>query len=188
MPSRSPSSSRPARTESAVLRGAHQCLHPGDRRRKDDEEIRVEAHLQRGVLHEQAGNKEAAIKDYSEIDQARSHRTRSPTSIEATSTTSSASTICAIADYTEAIKLDPTDPDAFNNRGQAYDNKGEYDLAIADYTQSIRLNSDNARAFFNRGLALAIKGEHQRAVADFTQAIKLEPRRRRGLCQSGGGL
>ena len=45
----------------------------------------------------------------------------------------------AIADYTEAIKLDPTDPDIFNNRGQAYDTKGEYDLAIADYTQPIRL-------------------------------------------------
>src|SRR5262245_47728546 len=34
---------------------------------KDDEEIRAEAHLQRGVLHESAGNRDAAIKDYSEI-------------------------------------------------------------------------------------------------------------------------
>src|SRR5688572_5127360 len=33
---------------------------------KDNEDIRIEAHLQRGVLYELAGDKEAAIKDYSE--------------------------------------------------------------------------------------------------------------------------
>src|SRR5262245_36833906 len=32
---------------------------------KDDEDIRVEARLQRGVLHESAGDKDAAIADYS---------------------------------------------------------------------------------------------------------------------------
>ena len=90
-------------------------------------------------------------------------------------TISLASTTCAIADYTQAIKLDPTDPDTFNNRGQAYDSKGEHDLAIADYTESIRLDATTPRAFFNRGLAYANKGEYQRAVADFSEAIKLEP-------------
>ena len=43
----------------------------------------------------------------------------------------------------------------FNSRGQAYDNKGDYDLAIADYTQSIRLSRDNPRAYFNRAVALS---------------------------------
>ena len=141
---------------------------------KDDEEIRAEAHLQRGVLHELAGNREAAISDYSEIIKL------DPTNAVAYFNRGNAydqlgEHDLAIADYTEAIKLDPTDPDAFNNRGQAYDNKGEYDLAIADYTESIRLAKDNPRAFFNRGLALAIQGEPERAVADFSQAIKLEP-------------
>src|SRR5436190_69066 len=77
---------------------------------------------------------------------------------------------------TEAIKIDPTDPDVFNNRGQAYDAQGESDSAIADYSESIRLNRDNPRAFFNRGLAYANKSEYQRAVADFNAAIKLDPR------------
>src|SRR5262245_27055246 len=33
---------------------------------KDNEDLRAEAHLQRGVLLELAGDKEAALKDYSE--------------------------------------------------------------------------------------------------------------------------
>ena len=142
---------------------------------KDNDDIRAEALLQRGVLNEFAGNKEAAIEDYSAV-------------IELDSTSAVAffnrgnvhdqqgDYDRAIADYTEAIKLDASDPDVFNNRGQAYDNKGEYDLAIADYSESIRLNRDNPRAFFNRGLAHANKGDYQRAIDNFSQAIKLEPR------------
>jgi tetratricopeptide (TPR) repeat protein len=40
----------------------------------------------------------------------------------------------AIADYNQAIQLNPKYAKAFNNRGFAYNNKGEYDRAIADYT------------------------------------------------------
>src|SRR6516165_6325757 len=45
----------------------------------------------------------------------------------------------AIADYDEAIRLDP-DALAFNHRGIAYYNKKDYDQAIADYDEAIRLN------------------------------------------------
>ena len=47
----------------------------------------------------------------------------------------------AIADYSEAIRLDPTFARAFNNRGAAYAAKQDYDRAIADYNQAIRLES-----------------------------------------------
>jgi len=46
----------------------------------------------------------------------------------------------AIADYSEAIRLDPNYAKAFNNRGDAYRDKGEYDRATADYNQAIGLN------------------------------------------------
>ena len=48
--------------------------------------------MQRGVLYEQGGDREAAIKD-----------------------------------YTEAIKLDPSNAVAYFNRGNAYDQMGEHD-------------------------------------------------------------
>jgi tetratricopeptide (TPR) repeat protein len=82
----------------------------------------------------------------------------------------------AIADYTEAIRLDPKDGRVFNNRGFAYALKGEYDRAIADYNEAIRLNPKDAKAFNGRGLAYALNGEYDRAIADYNEAIRLNPK------------
>ena len=46
----------------------------------------------------------------------------------------------AIADFTEAIRLNPKDAEAYYSRGGAYGEKGDYDKAIADFTEAIRLN------------------------------------------------
>src|SRR5262244_419059 len=46
----------------------------------------------------------------------------------------------AIADYDQAIKLDPNYARAFYNRGISYDDKGLHDRAIEDYTHAIRLS------------------------------------------------
>ena len=142
---------------------------------KDDDDILTEALLQRGVLYELAGDKEAAIGDYSEVIKL------DPTSAIAFFNRGNVHDQLgdldrALADYSEAIKLDPSDPDIYNNRGQVYDAKGDPDAAIADYSQSIRLSRDNSRAFYNRGLAFANKSDYERAVADFNEAIKLDPR------------
>ncbi|MDR2700912.1 MAG: CHAT domain-containing protein [Spirochaetaceae bacterium] len=79
----------------------------------------------------------------------------------------------AIADYTQAIALEPKDYYAYNNRGLAYVAKGELDRAIADYTQAIALNPKYDAAYNNRGIAYAAKGELDRAITDYTRAIKL---------------
>ena len=39
----------------------------------------------------------------------------------------------AIADYDQAIRLNPNKPNFFNNRGNAYRSKEDYDRALADY-------------------------------------------------------
>jgi Flp pilus assembly protein TadD len=44
-----------------------------------------------------------------------------------------------MADYNQAIKLDPEFASAYNNRGFAYDKKGDTDRAIADFTRAIKL-------------------------------------------------
>ena len=63
----------------------------------------------------------------------------------------------------------------FNNRGNAYLGKGEYDLAIADYNQAIRLKPDYALAFSNRGNAYKAKDECDHAIRDYDQATLLDP-------------
>ena len=82
----------------------------------------------------------------------------------------------AIADYTEALRLNPRDEALYYNRGNAHYCKAEYDRAIADYTEAVRLDPRNAWAFGNRGKAHALRGEHGRAVADFGRVLHLDPK------------
>ena len=82
----------------------------------------------------------------------------------------------AIADCTEAIRLDPKLAVAYNNRGFAWNEQEEYDRAIADYDEAIRLDPKYAAAYSNRGFAWHDKGEHDRAIADYTEAIRLDPK------------
>jgi lipoprotein NlpI len=80
----------------------------------------------------------------------------------------------AIADYTEAMRLNPSLAHVYlNRRGYAYHAKGEYDRAIADYDEAIRMNPNYALAYHDRGFAHFAKGEHDRAIADYTEAIRL---------------
>ena len=57
----------------------------------------------------------------------------------------------AIADCTEAIRLNPKDAKFYYNRGNAYGRKGEYDKAIADCTEAIRLDPKHALSYCGRG-------------------------------------
>lgn len=64
---------------------------------------------------------------------------------------------------------------AFNNRGNAYYDKKDYDRAIADYNEALRLDPVFALAFYNRSCAYRDKGDNDRAVDDYIQAILLDP-------------
>jgi lipoprotein NlpI len=80
-----------------------------------------------------------------------------------------------IADYTEAILLDPKNADAFNNRGNAWLLKGDNDRAIADYTEPIRLDPTNGGAFNNRCWAGAVTGQLEQALEDCETSLTLRP-------------
>jgi tetratricopeptide (TPR) repeat protein len=104
----------------------------------------------------------------------------------------------AIADYTEAIRLQPRNALAYNNRGSAYTYVGDFDRAIEDYTEAIRFNAvppavgARLNVYYNRGFAYAQKGDSDRAVADFTEAISRAPQSAlsysmRGIVYLAGG-
>ncbi|HCK84835.1 MAG TPA: hypothetical protein DHW63_10060 [Hyphomonadaceae bacterium] len=81
----------------------------------------------------------------------------------------------AIADFTEAIRLEPR-AEAFAFRGVAYYDQGDHARAIADYNEAIRLDPRLALAFNNRGLAHYDQGNLARAIADYNEAVRLDPR------------
>ncbi len=81
----------------------------------------------------------------------------------------------AIADWSEAIKLDPNYVHAYNDRAKAYRAKGDYEHSIADYSEAIKLDPHHAVAYKGRGIAFLLSGPTVKAEADFQQAADLDP-------------
>ncbi len=81
-----------------------------------------------------------------------------------------------IADYTEAIRLNPLHVDAYNNRGVEYQALGEVDKAFADYSEAIRLDPHYAISYSNRGALREMRGDYAGALADNDTAIRLNSR------------
>jgi tetratricopeptide (TPR) repeat protein len=82
----------------------------------------------------------------------------------------------AIADYTEAIRLNPKDAEVYERRGAAKYDRGDYDGAIADESVAIRLDPKDASAYVKRGQAYRDKGDYAKAIADYNEAIRLHPK------------
>ena len=81
----------------------------------------------------------------------------------------------AVRRYSEAIRLNPKDPTAYNNRGYAYAYKHDFDKAITDYSEAIQRDRKYAKAYCNRGAADDSLGKPDEAITDFTTAIQLDP-------------
>jgi D-alanyl-D-alanine carboxypeptidase len=84
----------------------------------------------------------------------------------------------ALADFNEAIRLDPKSARAFGNRGVLYVHKRDYDKALADFNEAIRLDPNNALAFCNRGRAKRNINDAN-GNADIAKARQLDP----SVCQ-----
>ncbi|MDR1149287.1 MAG: tetratricopeptide repeat protein [Spirochaetaceae bacterium] len=83
----------------------------------------------------------------------------------------------AIADFSEAICLDPNDAGVYYMRGNMYFlNKNDHDKAIADFDRAIKLDRNDAEAYYYRGLAYQMgRKDFAHAITDFTEALRLDP-------------
>ena len=81
----------------------------------------------------------------------------------------------AVADYNEAIRLDPKSGKAFVGRGEVFGSRGDFERAIADYNEAIRLNPKSSVAYFARGRSYLFAGSVEKALADFNQASAHAP-------------
>ena len=79
----------------------------------------------------------------------------------------------AIADFSEAIRLNPMVIAAYVNRAAAYTRKGDLDKAIADYNEIIRLDPHSIQAYRLRAAVYQSKGSSEKAEDDLMQAIRM---------------
>jgi hypothetical protein len=66
-------------------------------------------------------------------------------------------------------------PLAYNNRGAAFEQRGQLAKAIADYNMAITLNRFDYKACNNAGILYGKKGEFHKAVKYFDMAIERNP-------------
>jgi tetratricopeptide (TPR) repeat protein len=64
----------------------------------------------------------------------------------------------AIADYTEVLRLDPKDGQAYCERGETYLSADRFNLALKDFDSALKLNPNDAQA--RTGLAWALFGKN----------------------------
>jgi len=81
----------------------------------------------------------------------------------------------AIADWTEAILLDPNFALAYYKRGLAKSALGDKRGAILDYDKAIELDPNYALAYYKRGNTKSDLGDKRGAILDYDKAIELNP-------------
>jgi tetratricopeptide (TPR) repeat protein len=76
----------------------------------------------------------------------------------------------AILDCNEALKLNPNNTTAYNNRGGAYAMLKDYQTALADFDKAISIDSKYADAYNSRGRVKQVLGDQDGACADWQLA------------------
>ena len=79
--------------------------------------------------------------------------------------------LSAIQDYYEALKLNPKNVTAYNNRGAARLMLKDFKGSVEDFTLAIALDSNNANAYDNRGRAKQALGDSIGACEDWHAAV-----------------
>jgi tetratricopeptide (TPR) repeat protein len=74
-----------------------------------------------------------------------------------------------------AIKQNPEQSEAYNNRGNAYRNLKNNRKAMQDYARAIKLDPKFYQAYNNRGNVYFDQRNYRKAIADYNQSISLNP-------------
>jgi tetratricopeptide (TPR) repeat protein len=81
----------------------------------------------------------------------------------------------AAAEFREALRINPADPEVINNLGLALLHEGRIEDAVADFHEALRIDPTLARTYYNLGNALLQRGNTQEAVAQYREALRIDP-------------
>ena len=81
----------------------------------------------------------------------------------------------AIADLSEAIKINPKDAGTYEQRAAMEMKMQQYDKALPDYSQAIKFNPNEIRNYLYRGYIYELQKDKKNAMADTESALKIDP-------------
>ena len=79
----------------------------------------------------------------------------------------------AMAEYDEAIRLNPMNRLAYYHRGTAYLDLGQYQPALHDYSEAIQFSPGDAEVYAARAFCYALLGRNGEAQQDVERAAEL---------------
>lgn len=77
----------------------------------------------------------------------------------------------AIADYTSALQINPSDANVYSNRAAIYLLLSAYDRAQADLNEALKLEPENPKAQYNQGALYLKQGANDKALEHFSGMI-----------------
>ncbi len=80
----------------------------------------------------------------------------------------------ALANFTQAVALNPKNVRAIAHRGITYRRLKRYDEAITDFNQAINIDKNYGYAFVERGITYRQLERYDEAITDFNQAINID--------------
>jgi tetratricopeptide (TPR) repeat protein len=81
----------------------------------------------------------------------------------------------ALADFDEAIRIDPESADAYRNRALIYQDRNDLAGALSDLDRALQINPRLPAALVDRGIARQERGDLAGALADFDAALRINP-------------
>jgi len=82
----------------------------------------------------------------------------------------------AVADFSDAVRIDPLYADTYNNRAWAHFELGRSTLALADVQRALDLKPDEPGSLDTRAHIYEMLGRRDEAIADYRQVLSLIPR------------
>ena len=89
----------------------------------------------------------------------------------------------AIADFTEAIKINPRDAGIYERRAAVEMKINDFDKALADYSEAIKLKPNEAHYYNYRAYIYELKGDLKNAMADTEKVLKMERKNAEALAR-----
>jgi tetratricopeptide (TPR) repeat protein len=81
----------------------------------------------------------------------------------------------ALSDFSIALAKDPSNAEAYNNKGLYFTEKGTLDSAYVYLNKAISMKQDFYQAWYNRGNTYAKAGDFKKAIEDYNKALEIKP-------------